>query len=61
MTALQARVVGANGVENQSVQAHVALSGKDAGVQQAGRRNRRRPGVYKPAGQQFPLFHAWRP
>jgi len=58
MTALQARVVGVSSDETPVKQAPKAAS---AQVVPATRRNRRRPGLYKPTGMQFPLFHAWRP
>lgn len=57
MSALQARAVGANNEETPVKQAS-----KGAGVAgPATLRNRRRPGLYKPADLRFPLFHAWRP
>lgn len=61
MTALQARVVGVVSDENPAVQQSQAPAGAAVKVAGASRRNRRRPGVYKPMGLQFPLFHAWRP
>lgn len=61
MTAHQARVVGVNSDETQVGQMSQAASGVASQEVRSIRRNRRRPGMYKPTGMQFPLFHAWRP
>ncbi|HEY4546609.1 MAG TPA: hypothetical protein VIG90_09325 [Pedomonas sp.] len=61
MTALQARVAGVINDETQVAQMSQAAAGAASQTVRGVRRNRRRPGLSKATGMQFPLFHAWRP